>query len=56
MCCGHRRHQRGGQHGCDCDCGEYSQFGPAFWTNEEKVAWLEKYLKSLKEDGTLPGR
>lgn len=60
MCCGskghhdsgHRGHHHGGrcECGCRCDCGCHGRMGPAFWTNEEKVAWLEERLESLRED------
>ena len=36
--------------GCNCDCGCHSRLGPAFWTKAEKIAWLEEYLDSLREN------
>ncbi len=43
MCnCGDKGHHKG------CGCGGHS-FGPAFWTKDEKIAWLEKRLDGLRE-------
>lgn len=54
MCCGHEiRHgnkHQGHRHGGSCACGGQSYFGPAFWTQEEKVTWLEEYLAGLQEE------
>ena len=44
MCCESKAHHSG-----DCACGCHSRLGPAFWTDEEKIAWLEKHLESLRE-------
>ena len=61
MCCGHEschcsEHQ-GHRHGDSCVCGGHSHFGPAFWTDEEKIAWLEEYLAGLqKEVKAVEGR
>ena len=60
MCCcenkGHHKSKNhgcscgsGGHHGCSCGCGGHS-FGPALWTRDEKVAWLEKRLDGLREE------
>ena len=55
MCC-ESEHHRGGKrqghhhgHGHHCCCG-HSGFGPCFWTEVEKVAWLEQYLEGLREE------
>ena len=54
MCCGHEsRHgskHQGHRHGGSCACGGHAPFGPAFWTDEEKIAWLEEYLAGLQEE------
>ena len=58
-CCGHKGHHggscgcggrshRGGHHGRSCGCGEHS-FGPALWTKDEKIAWLQERLDGLQE-------
>lgn len=44
MCCEPGRH-----HGGSCCCAGHSHFGPRFWT-EKKIAWLEQYLESLREE------
>jgi hypothetical protein len=54
---GHRREHHEGS--CCCSCGHYpggcccfgSHFhaSPAFWTRDEKVAWLESRLEELQE-------
>ena len=54
MCCEHKGHH-GGKHqrhhcGCSCCCGGHSGFGPALWTREEKIAWLEEHLQGLREE------
>ena len=56
MCC-ESEHHRGGKrrghhhgHGHHCCCCGHSGFGPCLWTEEEKVAWLERYLESLQEE------
>jgi hypothetical protein len=46
MCCGHESHHHGGF----CACDGHSRLGPGFWTEKEKIAWLEKYLEWLKEE------
>jgi len=69
MCCeqeGHQEHyhdksccgeHEGHHHDGSCGCGEHSRMGPAFWTKEEKVAWLERYLVDLqKEAGAIEER
>jgi len=45
---GHSEEHR--HHGNVCGCGEHSHFGPDFWTKEEKIAWLEGCLESLREE------
>ena len=45
---GHSEEHR--HHGNACGCGEHSHFGPDFWTKEEKIAWLEGCLESLREE------
>lgn len=44
--CGGHSH-KGGHHG-SCGCGGHS-FGPAFWTRDEKVVWLQERLDGLRE-------
>ena len=44
MCCKSEHH-----HGGSCGCSGHSEFGPAFWTNEEKIAKLEQCLKNSRE-------
>ncbi len=57
--CGHGEHH--GFHGHTCWCGCYDfgfrmHFGPGihftrrFSTKEERIAWLEEYLKELKAE------
>jgi hypothetical protein len=54
MCCGHESHQAGwpwGHHHAGfCACGVPFRSGSPFWTEEEKVAWLEQYLQGLQEE------
>ena len=54
MCCESEHHRGGkrrghhhghGHHGCCCG---HSGFGPCFWTEEEKVVWLEQYLEGVR--------
>jgi hypothetical protein len=46
--CGGHSH-KGGHQGCSCGCGGHSGFGPALWTRDEKVAWLQERLDGLRE-------
>jgi hypothetical protein len=61
MNCGHRGHHRGDAcgcgwgrtgrhhgHGCGCDTPFHG--GRRFWTKEEKIARLERYLESLEKE------
>ncbi len=32
-----------------CCCGAHFHTGPAFWTRDERVAWLESRLEELQE-------
>ncbi len=53
MCCEPKGHHGGGHrghHGGRCECGCHGRLGPAFWTNEEKIACLEELLESLREE------
>jgi hypothetical protein len=54
MCCGSESHHggwhRGHHHGGSCCCGGPFRFGPRFWTEKEKIAWLEQYLEGLREE------
>lgn len=54
MCCGHESHygarHRGHHHGGFCTCGGPFRSGPFFWTEKEKIASLQEYLKSLREE------
>ena len=63
MNCGHKRHHRGDacgcgdgrsrhQHGdaCGCGCGTPFHGGRRFWTKEEKIARLERYLEGLEKE------
>jgi hypothetical protein len=63
MNCGHRGHHHGDacgcgwgrtgrQHGhaCVCGCGTPFHGGRRFWTKEEKIARLERYLESLEKE------
>ena len=45
MCCNQKGH-----HGDHCTCGCHSGVGACFWTNQEKVAWLEEHLKGLQAE------
>ena len=49
MCCGHESHHGHHHSGCCC-CGGGSRLAPGFWTKEEKIAWLERYLEGLQEE------
>ena len=54
MCCGHES-GHGGKHrghhdGDSCACGVHFRFGPAFWTEKEKITWLEEYLEDLQAE------
>jgi hypothetical protein len=40
---------RGCHHGDRCCCGSHFHASPAFWTRDEKVAWLESRLEELQE-------
>lgn len=44
MCC-----EPGHHHGGCCAYGGHPRHGPYFWTEKEKIAWLEQYLESLRE-------
>jgi hypothetical protein len=57
MNCGHRGHRHGGycgqprhHHGDCCGCGAPLHGGRRFWTKEEKIARLEKYLEGLEKE------
>jgi hypothetical protein len=54
MCCGVKSHPGAGcwghHHGGFHACGGPSHFGPRFWIKEEGIAWLEQYLKDLREE------
>ncbi|MDY7075779.1 MAG: hypothetical protein SXV54_02535 [Chloroflexota bacterium] len=58
MCCESEGHHHGGKHrghhpghrGGSCCCGAHSDFGPCFWTKEEKIARLEQYLADRQEE------
>ena len=55
MHCEHRGHHEGGRHGRQrhagsCGCGDPSHFGRRFWTREEKITRLEKYLDDLRQE------
>ena len=54
MCCGpesyHGGWRWGHHHSGFCACGGPSRFGSCFLTKEEKTAWLERYLESLREE------
>jgi hypothetical protein len=39
----------GCRHGNRCSCGSHFHAGPAFWTREEKLAWLQSRLEELQE-------
>jgi hypothetical protein len=53
MCCGSKGHHHGG----DCCCGGHSGPGVSLWTEEEKIAWLERHLENLqKEAQAVQGR
>ena len=51
MCCGSERHHGGGHrcrhHSSSCACDGHADIGPCFWTQKEKIAWLEEYLEDL---------
>ena len=52
MCCETKSHHgsghRGQHHGDSCGCCGPCHSGPYFWTQEEKIAWLEQYLEGLQ--------
>ncbi len=54
MCCGHESHHGathwGHHHGGFCACGGSFRSGPFFWTEKEKIASLQEYLESLREE------
>ena len=61
MNCGHRGHHHGDACGCGCGrsrhrhsdacgCGTPMHGGRRFWTKEEKIARLERYLDSLEKE------
>ena len=54
MCCGtggHRGSWRTGHHyGGFCACCGPTHGGPCFATKEERVSWLEEYLRGLQEE------
>jgi hypothetical protein len=61
MNCGHEGHHHGDACGCgcgrsrhhhgdDCGCGTPLHGGRRFWTREERIARLERYLESLKKE------
>ncbi|NIV29973.1 MAG: hypothetical protein GWN58_10860 [Anaerolineae bacterium] len=63
MNCGHRGHHHGDACGCGwgrtrrhhghaCGCGSGTPLhgGRRFWTKEEKIARLERYLESLEKE------
>ena len=63
MSCGHKGHHGGshrGHHGWGCGCGRHhgessgcgqrGHFQRRFWTKEEQIAGLERYLESLQEE------
>ena len=56
-CSGHGEHHRHHDHGGHCGCGcEGKAWGPGspfrrrFPTREERIAWLEEYLKDLQAE------
>ena len=59
--CGHGEHhgEHHGSHGCCCGMGGFDhdlgfvagmRFGRRFPTREERIAWLEEYLKELQAE------
>lgn len=61
MNCGHKGHHQGDacgcgcgrsrhRHGDTCGCGTPFHGGRRFWTKEEKIARLERYLESLEKE------
>ena len=61
MNCGHRGHHHGDACGCGCGrsrhrhsdacgCGTPMHGGRRFWTKEEKISRLERYLDSLEKE------
>ena len=44
--CGRRRHH----HGDSCGCGAPFHGGRRFWTKEERIARLERYLEGLENE------
>ena len=61
MNCGHRGHHHGDACGCGggrtrrhhghaCGCGTPFHGGRRFWTKEEQIARLERYLESLEKE------
>jgi len=63
MNCGHKGHHRGDACGCGngrsrhhhgdacaCGCGTPFHGGRRFWTKEEKIARLERYLEGLEKE------
>ena len=54
MCCGNESHHGGRHRGCHHSgswaSGGHVGIGPCFWSNKEKIAWLEEYLEELQAD------
>jgi hypothetical protein len=54
MCCGPESHHGAGHWGYHhvgfCGCGVPTHCGPRFVTKEQKIARLEKYLKTLRQE------
>ena len=54
MCCttvSHREgHRWGPQNVCFCGCDEPGNYRPRFMTKKQRIAGLEKYLESLRDE------
>jgi len=49
-CCCERGHHHGRRHCCCCEGEQGRHFHRRFHTREERLAWLEEYLKDLQTE------
>ena len=54
MCCGSESYQgcghQGRHHSGSCGCDGHSEIDRCFWSNKEKIAWLEEHLEDLQAE------